>query len=156
NNQLAHPGIEKMLADRGILYAPDYVVNAGGVVQVADELAGFNLERAKARAAGAFATTRKILAPADPGGGPPAGAADPRAGRGTGWGGGGGAGGGGGRAGGGGNGVGGPAGGHLAGPVAVPGEPPIAARPGPRPCAKPLRVRPPRQGSARVANQVRL
>ena len=39
-----------MLADRGILYAPDYVVNAGGVVQVADELAGFNFERAKARA----------------------------------------------------------------------------------------------------------
>jgi hypothetical protein len=27
NNQLAHPGIEKVLADRGILYAPDYVVN---------------------------------------------------------------------------------------------------------------------------------
>ena len=49
---LAHPGIEKMLADRGILYAPDYVVNAGGVVQVADELAGFNFERAKERAAG--------------------------------------------------------------------------------------------------------
>ena len=24
NNQLAHPGIEKMLAERGILYAPDY------------------------------------------------------------------------------------------------------------------------------------
>lgn len=28
NNQLAHPGIEKELSDRGILYAPDYVVNA--------------------------------------------------------------------------------------------------------------------------------
>ncbi|MCZ9340640.1 NAD(P)-binding domain-containing protein, partial [Streptomyces sp. TRM76130] len=31
NNQLSHPGVEKDLADRGILYAPDYVVNAGGV-----------------------------------------------------------------------------------------------------------------------------
>ena len=41
NNQLAHHGIEKLLADRGILYAPDYVVNSGGVIQVADELAGF-------------------------------------------------------------------------------------------------------------------
>ena len=51
NNQLAHPGIEKLLADRGILYAPDYVVNAGGVIQVADELDGFNFERAQARAA---------------------------------------------------------------------------------------------------------
>ena len=76
NNQLAHPGIEKMLADRGILYAPDYVVNAGGVVQVADELAGFNFERAKARAAGIFTTTKKIFALADEEGVPPAVAAD--------------------------------------------------------------------------------
>ena len=40
NNQLAHPGVEKILADRGVLYAPDYVVNSGGVIQVADEYAG--------------------------------------------------------------------------------------------------------------------
>ena len=46
NNQLAHPGVEKDLADRGILYAPDYVVNAGGVIQVADELHGFDFDRA--------------------------------------------------------------------------------------------------------------
>ena len=38
NNQLAHEGIEKMLQDRGVLYAPDYMVNAGGLIQVADEL----------------------------------------------------------------------------------------------------------------------
>ncbi len=50
NNQLAHPGIEKLLADRGILYAPDYVVNSGGVIQVADEIEGFNFDRAKGRA----------------------------------------------------------------------------------------------------------
>ena len=43
NNQLAHQGIEKLLADRGILYAPDYVVNSGGVIQVADELARIQL-----------------------------------------------------------------------------------------------------------------
>ena len=42
NNQLAHPGIEKLLDDRGILYAPDYVVNAGGVIQVADEIDGYS------------------------------------------------------------------------------------------------------------------
>ena len=48
NNQLAHPGVEKQLADRGILYAPDYVVNAGGLIQVADELHGFDFERARA------------------------------------------------------------------------------------------------------------
>jgi valine dehydrogenase (NAD+) len=76
NNQLAHPGIEKQLADRGILYAPDYVVNAGGVIQVADELAGFNLERAKAKASQIFDTTRKIFAIADDEGVPPAVAAD--------------------------------------------------------------------------------
>jgi valine dehydrogenase (NAD+) len=76
NNQLAHPGMEKMLADCGIIYAPDYLVNSGGVIQVADELHGFNFERAKARAEQIFATTRQILAAADADGVPPAVAAD--------------------------------------------------------------------------------
>jgi valine dehydrogenase (NAD+) len=76
NNQLSHPGLEKALADRGILYAPDYVVNAGGVVQVADELAGFRFERAKARAAQIYTTTKEIFALADTEGVPPAAAAD--------------------------------------------------------------------------------
>jgi valine dehydrogenase (NAD+) len=76
NNQLAHAGIEKRIADRGILYAPDYVVNAGGVIQVADELAGFNLDRAKANASKIFETTRRIFAIADSEGVPPAAAAD--------------------------------------------------------------------------------
>jgi valine dehydrogenase (NAD+) len=61
NNQLAHPGIEKLLVERGILYAPDYVVNSGGVIQVADEINGFNFDRAKARAEKIFDTTRQIL-----------------------------------------------------------------------------------------------
>ena len=61
NNQLAHPGIEKLLEERGILYTPDYVVNAGGVIQVADEIEGFNFERAKLRATGIFDTTKRIL-----------------------------------------------------------------------------------------------
>jgi glutamate dehydrogenase/leucine dehydrogenase len=47
NNQLATPGDAERLYRRGILYAPDYVVNAGGVIQVADELLGFNKERAR-------------------------------------------------------------------------------------------------------------
>lgn len=76
NNQLAHPGIEKLLADRGILYAPDYVVNAGGVIQVADEVEGFNFERAKLRATKIYDTTREILRLADTEGVPPAVAAD--------------------------------------------------------------------------------
>jgi len=76
NNQLAHPGIEKLLADRGVLYAPDYVVNAGGVIQVADERSGFNFERAQARAEQIFGTTRQIFALAGTEGVPPAVAAD--------------------------------------------------------------------------------
>ncbi|TDD92094.1 Leu/Phe/Val dehydrogenase [Actinomadura rubrisoli] len=76
NNQLAHTGIEKSLADRDVLYAPDYVVNSGGVIQVADEIDGFDFERAKARATGIFETTRKIFALAADEGVPPAVAAD--------------------------------------------------------------------------------
>ena len=76
NNQLAHPGVEKLLADRGILYAPDYCVNAGGLIQVADELEGFSFDRAKARAARIYDTTRDVLAFAATEGVPPALAAD--------------------------------------------------------------------------------
>ncbi len=76
NNQLAHRGVEKMLADLGIVYAPDYLVNAGGVIQVADELHGFSFERAKSRAEQILGTTRQILAMADADGIPPAVAAD--------------------------------------------------------------------------------
>jgi valine dehydrogenase (NAD+) len=76
NNQLAHPGVEKDIADRGILYAPDYVVNAGGVIQVADELHGFDFARCKAKAAKIFDTTLAIFARAKEDGIPPAAAAD--------------------------------------------------------------------------------
>ncbi|MBI1759520.1 MAG: Glu/Leu/Phe/Val dehydrogenase [Actinobacteria bacterium] len=76
NNQLEHSGIEKELQDRGILYAPDYVVNSGGVIQVADEIEGFNFERAKAKAGHIFDTTKRIFALAAEEGVPPAVAAD--------------------------------------------------------------------------------
>ncbi|WP_110208853.1 Glu/Leu/Phe/Val dehydrogenase dimerization domain-containing protein [Nocardioides daejeonensis] len=76
NNQLAHPGIEKSLADRGILYAPDYCVNAGGLIQVADELEGFDFERARQRAEGILETTRAVFEAARAEGVPPAVAAD--------------------------------------------------------------------------------
>ncbi|MEU9127472.1 Glu/Leu/Phe/Val dehydrogenase dimerization domain-containing protein [Kitasatospora sp. NPDC048540] len=76
NNQLAHPGVEKDLADRGILYAPDYLVNSGGVIQVADEIEGFNFERAKNKATKIFDTTLEIFTRAALDGVPPAVAAD--------------------------------------------------------------------------------
>jgi valine dehydrogenase (NAD+) len=76
NNQLAHPGIEAALAARGVLYAPDYCVNSGGVIQVADELRGYDPARARAKAEGIFATTARVLALAEDEGVPPAVAAD--------------------------------------------------------------------------------
>jgi valine dehydrogenase (NAD+) len=81
NNQLGHPGLEKVLADRGVLYTPDYVANAGGLVQVADEAlyfaeGGFRFERAKAKAAKIYETTLTIFRTADAEGVPPAVAAD--------------------------------------------------------------------------------
>lgn len=76
NNQLAHPGVEKQLEDRGILYAPDYCVNSGGLIQVADELEGFSFERAQQRATGIFDTTRSVFELARTDGVPPAIAAD--------------------------------------------------------------------------------
>ena len=62
NNQLAHPGVETALADRGVLWAPDFCVNAGGVIQVADELRGFSFDRAKAKTSEIYATTARVLA----------------------------------------------------------------------------------------------
>ena len=45
NNQLLEDKHGKLLQEKGILYAPDYIVNAGGLIQVADELYGSNHER---------------------------------------------------------------------------------------------------------------
>ena len=47
NNQLQKEDIHaKMLKDRGILYAPDYAINAGGLINCANEIEGYNRERA--------------------------------------------------------------------------------------------------------------
>ena len=46
NNQLANNAMGDELEKRGIVYAPDYAVNAGGVMNVALELDGYNRERA--------------------------------------------------------------------------------------------------------------
>ncbi|WP_170006579.1 Glu/Leu/Phe/Val dehydrogenase [Bacillus fonticola] len=45
NNQLLESWHGDALREKGILYAPDYIVNAGGLIQVADELYGPNDER---------------------------------------------------------------------------------------------------------------
>ena len=61
NNQLAHDGLDNRLLERGVLYCPDFVVNAGGVIQVADELDGFDFERARAKTAKIYDTTIDVL-----------------------------------------------------------------------------------------------
>ncbi len=62
NNQLAHPGLADTLESRKILYAPDFCVNSGGLIQVADELEGFSFDRAKAAATRIFDTTKHVFA----------------------------------------------------------------------------------------------
>jgi leucine dehydrogenase len=49
NNVLLEARHGEALAGRGILYAPDYVINAGGLINVADELEGYNERRATKR-----------------------------------------------------------------------------------------------------------
>jgi valine dehydrogenase (NAD+) len=61
NNQLATPEIADALAARGIVYAPDFLVNCGGVIQVAEELTGCDLDRARERTAQVFATTCRVF-----------------------------------------------------------------------------------------------
>jgi valine dehydrogenase (NAD+) len=76
NNQLASPAIGDQLRARGILYAPDYLVNAGGVIQVEDERHGFSFDRAKAKAEGIFDVALRVFRAADDEGVSPAVAAD--------------------------------------------------------------------------------
>ncbi|HEY8340561.1 MAG TPA: Glu/Leu/Phe/Val dehydrogenase dimerization domain-containing protein [Egibacteraceae bacterium] len=50
NNQLLEPRHGDALAEAGILYAPDFVINAGGLIQVADELHPDGRSEARVRA----------------------------------------------------------------------------------------------------------
>ena len=61
NNQLATDEDAARLADRGILYAPDFVVNAGGLINVYDELHGYSKTRAMHRVDSIFDATMRIL-----------------------------------------------------------------------------------------------
>ena len=62
NNQLKKEEIHaKMLQERGILYAPDYAINAGGLINVANEMEGYNRNRAfKQAEEGIYDTLMKI------------------------------------------------------------------------------------------------
>jgi len=62
NNQLQDSRHGDILHELGIVYAPDYVINAGGVINVADELYGYNRERAMKRVDGIYDSIEKIFA----------------------------------------------------------------------------------------------
>jgi leucine dehydrogenase len=64
NNQLASDEMEDLLVERGILYVPDFVANAGGIINIAEEFTGYSQERALARAAAIFDTVGRVLATA--------------------------------------------------------------------------------------------
>ena len=67
NNQLADAASAGMLAEAGVLYAPDFVVNAGGLINIAEELApgGYHQDRAYAAVRRIFDTTASVLNQAD-------------------------------------------------------------------------------------------
>jgi leucine dehydrogenase len=78
NNQLATDADGVRLAEAGVLYAPDYVVNAGGVINIAVELepGGYDHDRAWARVATIHDTVARVFELAASDGLTPAGAAD--------------------------------------------------------------------------------
>jgi leucine dehydrogenase len=61
NNQLAHDGVADRLAARGILYAPDFIVNAGGLINVSLELTGYDPALAIRRCAEIQAVLARVL-----------------------------------------------------------------------------------------------
>jgi leucine dehydrogenase len=62
NNQLHDESRHaRMLHERGILYVPDYVINSGGLINVAIELEGYSHERALERTAGIYDIVERII-----------------------------------------------------------------------------------------------
>jgi valine dehydrogenase (NAD+) len=61
NNQLGEDADAQRLADLGIVYAPDFLVNAGGLIHVADELHGYDEERVATRVRGIGKTTTRLF-----------------------------------------------------------------------------------------------
>ena len=62
NNVLAETPHGEALHERGILYAPDYVINAGGLINIADELEGYDAQRATKRVMRIQDSIRRIIA----------------------------------------------------------------------------------------------
>ena len=65
NNQLAEVPIGEDLRQRGILYAPDYAINAGGLINVAQEVLGYDEKKARERTMKVYDTIYEIAERAD-------------------------------------------------------------------------------------------
>ncbi|WP_456274104.1 branched-chain amino acid dehydrogenase [Bacillus sp. AK031] len=61
NNQLKDTAHGDTIHEMGIVYAPDYVINAGGVINVADELYGYNRERAMKKVEQVYNNVERVL-----------------------------------------------------------------------------------------------
>ncbi len=61
NNQLKEERHGDELTEKGILYAPDYVINAGGLINVYGELHGWDAERAKRKAGEIYQTLTDLF-----------------------------------------------------------------------------------------------
>lgn len=61
NNQLSSPAVERVLDERGITWVPDFVANAGGLIQVAGELQGADLATVENDVARIFDRCRDII-----------------------------------------------------------------------------------------------
>jgi len=76
NNQLKSSRHGEKIQQRGILYAPDYVINSGGLINVADEMRGYNRSRALHKAARIYNAVARVIKVAKEDGIPPHIAAD--------------------------------------------------------------------------------
>jgi glutamate dehydrogenase/leucine dehydrogenase len=76
NNQLDEPADAERLDEAGVLYVPDYVANAGGVINISEEPSGYDRDRALHHVAGIYETTLRVLERASSTGTTPAQAAD--------------------------------------------------------------------------------
>lgn len=61
NNQLATEKDGEALVNKGILYAPDYAINAGGLINIFHEREGYNRDRAYAHVAKIYDTIKNVL-----------------------------------------------------------------------------------------------
>lgn len=60
NNQLSHADMSADLMQKGILYAPDYAINAGGLVNVAQEYVGYDADKSRERTLAIYDTILEI------------------------------------------------------------------------------------------------